>query len=55
MQESSVPPGGTATFTFWMAAPADLPTGTYRERFQLVAEGVEWLTDHGIYWDVTVD
>jgi predicted phosphodiesterase len=28
--------------------------GTYREYFQLVADGVTWMEDYGIYWEVTV-
>jgi len=29
--------------------------GTYREYFQLVADGVGWMTDYGIYWAVRVN
>lgn len=54
MQEISVAPGATATFRFWMSAPTTLATGTYREYFQLVADGAEWFQDMGLYWDITV-
>ncbi len=53
MQQSSVAPGETATFSFWMKN-SGLGAGTYREYFQLVADGVGWMEDYGIYWDVTV-
>lgn len=55
MQESSVSPGQTANFSFWMKAPKDLDLGTYQEYFRLVAEGITWMEDLGIYWDVKVD
>ncbi|MCL5794919.1 MAG: hypothetical protein M1338_00975, partial [Patescibacteria group bacterium] len=55
MQEESVAPGGIATFSFWMSAPADKPSGTYKEYFRVVADGVGWLEDYGIFWDVTVN
>lgn len=51
MQESSVAPGATATFSFWMKNPGLAP-GTYRQYFRLVADGVQWMEDYGIYWDV---
>jgi len=45
LQETSVPPGGSGTFTFIANSPA-LP-GSYNERFTLVAEGQNWLNDPG--------
>jgi len=54
MQETSVAPGATGHFTFWMKAPSGMGTGTYREYFQPVVDGIGWLPDLGIYWDVTV-
>jgi hypothetical protein len=54
MQESSVAPGATATFSFYMRND-NLPAGTYREYFQLVAENITWMEDLGIYWDVKVE
>ena len=55
MQESSVAPGATATYSFYLAATSDKPTGTYRERFRLVIDGITWLNDLGVYYDVTVN
>lgn len=55
MQQSSVAPGGTATFVFWMKASSGMAAGNYREYFRPVREGITWLTDYGIYWDVTVN
>ena len=52
MQESSVAPGQYANFVFHMRNDG-LPSGTYREHFQLVADGVGWMQDYGIYWDVS--
>lgn len=54
MQEPQVAPGGVATFSFWMSVPNDKPAGTYREYFQLVADGATWMEDYGIYWDIKV-
>lgn len=54
MVEDSVAPGGTATFRFWMTAPNDIVAGTYREYFQLVAEGITWMEDRNVYWDVRI-
>lgn len=53
MQESSVAPGATATFSFWLRNDGRSPN-IYKEYFQLVADGVAWMEDLGIYWDVTV-
>jgi len=52
-EEPSVAPGQTATFSFWVRNDG-VSAGTYREYFQPVADGVGWMEDHGIYWDVTV-
>ncbi len=54
MQETTVPPGSTATFTFWYTIPADMPPGVYRESFRPVADGIIWMRDWGVYWDITV-
>jgi len=54
MQQDSVAPGENATFVFYMQAPNDMPTGVYHEYFRLVADGIKWMEDYGIYWDVTV-
>ncbi|MBI2589431.1 S8 family serine peptidase [Candidatus Berkelbacteria bacterium] len=50
MQESSVPPGETATFSFWLQAPSNMRPGTYREHYRLVADGLDWFGPE-YYWD----
>jgi hypothetical protein len=45
----------TATFEFWLSVPATKADGVYKEYFSLVADGITWFNDLGIYWDVTVD
>jgi hypothetical protein len=52
-KESSVAPGQTATYSFWMKNNG-VNTGTYKEYFQLVADGITWMEDYGIYWEVRV-
>ncbi len=54
MQESSVPPGEAATFVFYLTPPSDAKSGLYREYFQPLGEGVGWMQDYGVYWDVRV-
>jgi hypothetical protein len=51
---SSVAPGAETTFTFWMKVPHGFKPGTYKEYFRPVSDGVSWMRDLGIYWDVTV-
>jgi hypothetical protein len=50
--ESTVPPGGTGTFVFTVAAPAT--PGTYRLSLRPVVDGVAWLEDQGIYVELQV-
>ena len=52
--EASVPPHGVGTFRFWYTVPGDKAFGTSREYFRVVADGITWMDDWGIYWDVTV-
>ena len=54
MVESSVAPGETGTFRFNYTVPMNLSPGTYREYVRPVIDGVAWLNDWGVYWDVTV-
>ncbi|MCL5773294.1 MAG: hypothetical protein M1536_02805, partial [Firmicutes bacterium] len=54
MQEQQVPPGGTATFVFYMRVPDSMAPGSYQEYFRLVADGITWMEDIGIYWTITV-
>ncbi len=52
MQQSSVIPGADATFEFSITAP--LTTGTYYEYFNLVADGITWMDDPGLYFTINV-
>jgi len=52
MKESSVAPGATGTFEFWLTVP-DNP-GSYNERFNLVAEGRTWFSDIGLSYGIGV-
>ena len=47
LKEQTVTPGGTGTFEFPVRIPA---AGTYKEYFDLVAEGVTWMNDIGFYY-----
>ncbi len=53
MQEATVSPGQTGTFMFAAQAPAT--PGTYNERFNLLAEGVSWMSDIGLYYHLKVN
>lgn len=52
MQESTVAPGETATFEFWMKAPNQY--GNFNEYFDLVAEGQAWFPDIGLVFGASV-
>jgi hypothetical protein len=52
LKQSSVAPGDTGTFEFWMKAPAK--SGSYKEYFNLLAEGYSWMKDIGLVYSVTV-
>jgi thermitase len=54
MQESYVEVGGLAHFNFTVTAPSGA-SGTYKEYFNLVTEGITWMNDLGIYWLVTAE
>lgn len=54
LDQDTVAPGQTGSFTFYLADTADIASGTYREYFQPVVEGLGWMEDHGVFWDVTV-
>lgn len=51
LQETSVAPGGTGTFTFTVQAAQG---GTFQERFSLVAENLAWFNDPGMYFYIEV-
>lgn len=46
MKESSVAPGGTATFEFPIKAP--MTPGVINERFGIIANGITWMNDTGL-------
>ena len=52
MKETSVAPGQTGTFEFWMTAPAT--KGAYNEKFNLLSEGAAWLKDIGLSYGIKV-
>ncbi len=51
--EATVAPGGLATFTFSVRAPASY--GVYRLPLRGVIDGVTWLEDQGVFIDVYSD
>jgi hypothetical protein len=51
--EAIVLPGDSGTFSFSVKAPAE--QGLYRIPLRLVADGVAWLDDQGVYVDVLSD
>ena len=50
--EASVAPGDVGTFNFVVHAPSQ--TGTYNEYFNLVADGITWLGDPGLFFTINV-
>jgi hypothetical protein len=52
MTNTSVAPGNIATYDFSLTSPAN--TGTYRECFNLVAEGITWLNDPNLCFLIDV-
>ena len=52
-QEASVAPGAVGTFTFSVRAP--LQTGEYRIPLRPVVDGVQWMTDEGVFLVVKSD
>lgn len=54
LNESSVPPGSIGTFTFEVQAPGPGSPGAYNEYFNLVAEGLTWMNDPGLYFGTQV-
>jgi hypothetical protein len=52
LQESSVAPGDSGTFSFSLTAPA--AAGSYRECFALVAEGKTWLFGPSLCYNIDV-
>jgi len=52
MQQDVVAPGQNAIFNFTVTAPQT--SGLTKESFGLVADGIGWLKDLGIFWNFTV-
>ncbi len=50
--EAQVAPGQTGTYEFWITTPPAI--GTYNEYFSVVADGVTWMNDPGMYWTLLV-
>lgn len=50
LTQQSVSPGQTGTFEFWIKTPAT-PTNS-REYFLPVVDGVTWLRNIGLYWQI---
>lgn len=50
LKESSVAPGDTGTFEFWMTSPYSVDNTEFKEYFRPVIEGKNWLTDIGMYF-----
>lgn len=53
MSENTVAPGQIASFEFALKAPQS--SGTYKEYFNIVAEGLSWLNDLGLYFSINVN
>lgn len=53
--EPQVAPGQNGTFEFWAKIPANTKPGQYTERFNLVMERRSWLSEQGLYWQITVN
>lgn len=51
---STINPGEKARFSFRITAPQVFQTTTFREYVQPVVEGVRWMEDYGVFWDITV-
>lgn len=54
MKQYMVEPGQTADFKFYVDPSYNTSRGKYKEYFQPVVEGLGWLTDIGIYTEITV-
>lgn len=52
--QNATGPGGIMSFGFKVAAPDDMPSGTYTECFAPVIENRTWMADKNLCWDITV-
>ena len=50
--ETTVAPGQVGTFEFILNSPSS--TGGHRESFNIVQEGITWLNDIGLYYEINV-
>lgn len=50
--DTTIKPGERAVFMFNIVAPTK--PGIYQEFFRPVVEGINWLEDYGIYWEINV-
>jgi hypothetical protein len=48
--QNSIEPNEQATFTFWIRTPPTAYSG--KEYFQPVVDGVTWMNDIGLYWNI---
>jgi hypothetical protein len=55
LKESTVAPGETGTFEFWLDIPYAVNGSTVKESFNLVAEGASWMNDIGQYFSFTTN
>ena len=49
LDQATVRPGGTGTYEFPIQLPPTASGGTFKEYFNLVAEGLTWFNDPGFY------
>lgn len=54
LDQDVVAPGQVGSFTFYLSDTSSINPGTYREHFQPVADGITWMEDYGLFWDLTV-
>jgi hypothetical protein len=54
LEESSVGPGGIGTFRFPICVPSNMAPGTYRLRVAPLVEGITWMLQSNVFWNVTV-
>lgn len=53
LDQATVAPGSTGTFSFWITAASQ--PGDYKEYFNLLQEGVTWMNDNGLYFQLHVN
>ena len=53
LDQSSVAPGATGSFSFWVTIP-NQPGYSYNEYFDPVADGYSWMNDMGLFWQFNI-